>query len=514
MFVGEENPITAQHPVLMELITGSSWYTGNNKPLIAASFAVNVPLYGNGSGEEAWLSIVRFDYSDGKCERYFFPYLLVASKEKPFPQALPLFEGQWIADALLSETFRKTMYERALADAGHNEPAHISGQLHQTAEYYRESELLTNSRSNSAFVVNGKYFCKVFRKIHPGQNTEAEVLKHLMHHTSFKKAPYYYTGWEVSCGNEWEELDILNSTARYTVMAVLQKIENRGSGWNIFTEYTSNFLRLALDENLEQLTHPEAEARAEQIIREQLGLALFTKIEQLAETTAEMHRALCENPGRMFEFATEPLSENKKLLIAGMQATLQERSVTYHKHPMHLEYSINLSRIELLLQDVMKEAGQLTCIRIHGDYHLGQLLWNGEHFTIIDFEGERGASFDMRRAKYPVHKDLAGMLRSFSLAAQSVLLQMEREVPGITPVLKPFASMWVKTLSRRFMTHYHALMKPSGTVYQQERENNHLLDFFMMGKMMYELDVHQENPAALYELQTDDLKHLLDDFVS
>jgi maltose alpha-D-glucosyltransferase / alpha-amylase len=55
--------------------------------------------------------------------------------------------------------------------------------------------------------------------------------------------------------------------------------------------------------------------------------------------------------------------------------------------------------------------------RIHGDYHLGQVLVSHNDFFIIDFEGEPARSLEQRRQKYPPLKDVAGMIRSFDYAA-------------------------------------------------------------------------------------------------
>ena len=64
-------------------------------------------------------------------------------------------------------------------------------------------------------------------------------------------------------------------------------------------------------------------------------------------------------------------------------------------------------------------------IRCHGDYHLGQVLWTGKDFVIIDFEGEPSRSLGRRRLKRPAVVDLAGMVRSFHYAGRAAALRLD-----------------------------------------------------------------------------------------
>ena len=68
---------------------------------------------------------------------------------------------------------------------------------------------------------------------------------------------------------------------------------------------------------------------------------------------------------------------------------------------------------------------QAERIRCHGDFHLGQVLWTGKDFVIIDFEGEPSRSLGQRRLKRPALVDVAGMIRSFHYASQAAALRLE-----------------------------------------------------------------------------------------
>src|SRR2546427_11791983 len=85
-------------------------------------------------------------------------------------------------------------------------------------------------------------------------------------------------------------------------------------------------------------------------------------------------------------------------------------------------------------------------IRVHGDYHLGQVLYTGHDFVIIDFEGEPTRSLYERRLKRLAMRDVAGMVRSFSYACQAAMFsqQFPAERP---PGLQAWAGVWVGSVS-------------------------------------------------------------------
>jgi maltose alpha-D-glucosyltransferase/alpha-amylase len=122
--------------------------------------------------------------------------------------------------------------------------------------------------------------------------------------------------------------------------------------------------------------------------------------------------------------------------------------------------------------------------RIHGDYHLGQVLFTGKDFVIIDFEGEPGFSFSERRLKKNPFKDVAGMMRSFHYAAFGKILLNENYRDRDLEFLESWAEQWQHYVSRFFLGAY---MERMGLGRELSEENDLLIRIFLIEKAIYEL---------------------------
>src|SRR5437588_321441 len=102
------------------------------------------------------------------------------------------------------------------------------------------------------------------------------------------------------------------------------------------------------------------------------------------------------------------------------------------------------------------EAPRAVKTRVHGDYHLGQVLWVDNDFVILDFEGEPTRTVDERRARQSPLKDVAGMLRSFDYAAFAGLFAFTHDRPDDFPRLEPWARLWQQWTSAAFLRAYRS----------------------------------------------------------
>jgi maltose alpha-D-glucosyltransferase/alpha-amylase len=131
--------------------------------------------------------------------------------------------------------------------------------------------------------------------------------------------------------------------------------------------------------------------------------------------------------------------------------------------------------------------------RIHGDYHLGQVLRSKGDFVILDFEGEPARPLAERRTKQSPLKDVAGMLRSFSYAAFSALMKYTTRRPEDFSRLEPWARLWEQSVSSAFLRTYCECVKGAGVIPSDPRLFQQLLEAYVIDKALYELAYELNN---------------------
>jgi maltose alpha-D-glucosyltransferase/alpha-amylase len=144
--------------------------------------------------------------------------------------------------------------------------------------------------------------------------------------------------------------------------------------------------------------------------------------------------------------------------------------------------------------EVVHSPGQWT--RIHGDYHLGQVLRSKGDFVILDFEGEPARPLAERRMKHSPLKDVAGMVRSFSYAAFVALTKYTTRRPEDYAQLESWARLWETSVSGEFLRAYREAMGESPIIPAERKEFDALLEIYMLDKALYELVYELDNRPA------------------
>jgi maltose alpha-D-glucosyltransferase / alpha-amylase len=289
-------------------------------------------------------------------------------------------------------------------------------------------------------------------------------------------------------------------------------VANQGDGWTLALEELSQFY-----ERCATAPWPEGESRvasedlmdlAQQepspLAREYVGIALDSAA-MLGKRTAQLHLAL-SSPTDDPSFAPELLSDNEvQSLLAGLRKDasrvldLLKDSVARLPDDFIDLAGLALGRRGQILNSFTLAAqdgtlGQRT--RIHGDYHLGQVLQVKTDYVILDFEGEPARPLAERRAKHSPMKDVAGMVRSLSYAAYSGLIAHTARRPEDWKTLEPWARLWERSMSAEFLRAYRNSALSAPFLPSSNDGFRKLLAIFLLNKALYELSYELNNRPA------------------
>ncbi len=147
----------------------------------------------------------------------------------------------------------------------------------------------------------------------------------------------------------------------------------------------------------------------------------------------------------------------------------------------------NAGRIRSIFRKINPESFQSLRIRVHGDYHLGQLLYDGNDYTILDFEGEPESSIHDRKIRHSGLKDVAGMLRSFHYAVSAKLYFSTGSSMLSSEALERAVIKWYDQIKKSFLDAYWKIIRENEIYQAPEEELEYLLNFHLLEKAVYEL---------------------------
>jgi maltose alpha-D-glucosyltransferase/alpha-amylase len=283
-------------------------------------------------------------------------------------------------------------------------------------------------------------------------------------------------------------LEYAGNDGENKVLAMLQAyVANQGDGWTNALDYLRRHLE-------EYRTAPPGDGLPLDAHEPFLMMA-----RTLAQRTAQLHGALATVTGNR-DFDPEP--HTRADLDAYRQRALTEARGAFALLKTNLEQipaadrpkaSEVLARQEQLLARIEGSAAepQGQKIRIHGDYHLGQVLVNRNDFVIVDFEGEPGHTVEERRAKQSPLRDVAGMLRSFSYVEHSALRSVAHDEVEYSK-LAPLVHHWALQVREAFLAAYDEEARRS-RLHASLTPGLGLLGLFELEKALYELRYELNN---------------------
>ncbi|MBI2818626.1 MAG: maltose alpha-D-glucosyltransferase [Acidobacteria bacterium] len=360
----------------------------------------------------------------------------------------------------------------------------------------------TAEQSNSSILFGDLFILKLFRRPQSGPNPDCEIGRYLTERVGFSRIPKF--GGEIKYR--------LPNSSPMTLAMLQALVENWGDGWETTLTELGRYYEQCCpgDRNLDTpVCAPSAffdlaKTELDQKACETIGIYYDAAV-ALGRRTAEMHLAL-SSPTDDPAFAPEPFTAGDRARLARVlreDATsvfnlLKENLARLPDELIEQAGSLLSQRGKVWARLGELETLPLDClkIRIHGDFHLGQVLRVANDFMVLDFEGEPARSLEERRAKQLVLKDVAGMLRSFSYAAHAALLTHAARIPAEYSRLEPWAKSWECTVSAVFLRSYRLTAAGAAFLPAEPDHFRRLLEIYLLDKALYELSYEINNRPA------------------
>jgi maltose alpha-D-glucosyltransferase/alpha-amylase len=520
------------------------WFSGKAKTVRAASLWDVIPLRTNGVQSRVAIVLVRLEYNDGEPEGYLVP--LAFGDEQQIRASESLGPATILArlevdnagartsgvlyDAFGEEDLSQLLLEMiASRRRFHGGKGVLSGRPSRAFRRMRlhaaeplKVAVMKAEQSNSTLLYGDQFLLKLFRRLQEGVNPELEIGAFLTDVVAFPHAPPLAGAIEY----------IMPDRPTVTVGILEGFVHNEGNAWT----YTLDRVQEYFEEII--IKKPASEVPADLLPRTPL-LALakaetppladnlfgpyLESIALLGRRTAEMHIALAAHTD-LPHFGEEPFSQlyQRSLYQALRNSAARSLSMLRGKlannapHEVQVEGGAVMAReAEMLdrMRPVIQQKIGAMRIRCHGDFHLGQVLYTGNDFVIIDFEGEPGRSIGERQLKASPFRDVAGMLRSFDYACYSAFADpLGGAVTGSeeSTRLRRWMQFWTTWTSAAFLKSYLAVADGHSFIPRQPESAQLLLDIYLFEKALYELRYELNNRPDWAHIPLHGILQLLD----
>lgn len=448
----------------------------------------------------------------GLAQRYFLALAFVPKQaETDLPTASLITaivvkgENGLLADALFTPAFRQQLFIHLLNND--DVPASETGVLRflrgaalKSLLTARELNINITSRvlgvdqSNTSVVYNEQFFLKIYRRLFSNPNPDSEVTYFLTERVGFKYSPKFAGSITLKQKN----------AADVSVALMQERIDNKGDAWPWLLEHILQYFKRIEERQTDtdaieqvKLLQPMRIRHLTDNLVSLIGFDVLKKIQLLARRTAQMHIALSADK-QDTRFAPQTFNsdytvwlKNRLLhqfnsrceLVEGSLSRLSGLALEHAKAFLqHKQDMVN----RILSFDEQHLTG--LRIRVHGDYHLGQVLVTpADDFVILDFEGEPESPMHDRKVKQSPLKDVAGMFRSFHYAVYATIFNEQNALSYPRQKLFAAGEKYYAALVSVFLRTYIQVAQKHGLDIGYLPEIKYLLAYLLLEKAVYEL---------------------------
>ncbi|UUP16725.1 maltose alpha-D-glucosyltransferase [Nitratireductor thuwali] len=450
--------------------------------------------------EAGLLSVVDVDLAEADRQRYLLPLTILWGEEnvqfgapklsntlarvRKGPQLGALIDGSY-DDRFATDLMRRMQENQEMPVSGGT--LRFYGNEKLTAMAFEEPpKVLMGEQSNVSVAFDRKALLKIFRRLRPGHQPEVEVARFLTEEAGFKNTPAFLGMVELE--EDGGEKTVFASVSAF--------VENQGDAWSVFVH--------ALERHIEDefLGPPAAGPASPEDPAPAAFLYPLDLLGRLGERTGQLHAAFAVETSDE-AFRCEPIrrsditawAKDARAQVASACASLKQR---HDRLPQGVREAADrllalAPRIDRKLRETAKLRPSGKKSRIHGDYHLGQVLVSQQDVFIIDFEGEPRRTLAERREKSSPLRDVAGMLRSFDYAAWTAVRQVAFRLPDQSRDSAELARLWRRRMTEEFLAGYHAATDGAQNQPEDRQMRDSLMELFLLQKGFYEINYEISN---------------------
>lgn len=520
--------------IIPSYITGCRWFGGKAKRIRQIKIIENIAVGKINSITR--LIFVRVLYSDGLPDIYILPISFLSGdeakkiiEEKPYIiiSRLRSEDGEGILyDGVYSEELHKDLFWLI---AGRHTIKGIYGHLAAyPGRFFRKmkgegilsekTHVLKAEQSNTSILYGNRFFFKLFRRLDEGINPDLEIGKFLTERAYFKNiAPFAGA------------IEYRRPGIEPVVVGLLQEfVPNQGDAWTYSLDSVGRSFERVLSKRSEIEKMPDAPSSLLDvdlqsiplILQELIGVDYLEMITLLGTRTAELHLSLASNKEDQ-NFSPEPFSIlYQRSMYQSMQSLTKRVFDQLRKNLKNLtdkdyEAGTEVLGLEKAIMEryktLLKKKITAVKTRIHGDYHLGQVLFTGNDFIIIDFEGEPARSLSERRLKRSPLIDVSGMVRSFHYAAYSSFFKHFLFSSEDIINLEKWITLWYAYVSGMFIRSYLDTAREATFIPAEREDIEMLLKLFLLEKAVYEIGYELNNRPDWVSIPLKGIKYLMEE---
>ncbi|MHB1525623.1 MAG: maltokinase N-terminal cap-like domain-containing protein [Candidatus Dormibacteria bacterium] len=350
---------------------------------------------------------------------------------------------------------------------------------------------LSAQQSNSSIVFGEQFLLKVFRRVWSGVNPDLELLQALAR-----------IGFE-AIAKPWFALEATMAGETYSLGMLQTFLRNGTDGFTMALTSLRDLQGDLLPEADGEVPTPE---RCEAAVLEQGG-SFLSAAGQIGRLTAEMHLALSQLSGEPDLSARALTADDIARTVERIRGHLDV--ILLHPDPALESLRVHREGIRTLLLRMGGLRPSGMAMRVHGDYHLGQLLRTDAGWHVLDFEGRPAEPIDVRRAHATPLRDVAGMLRSFDYAAAVALRQQAHPDEATAGTLAPYGRAWARLMRKGFLDSYLEVVEETGMVPSDPNDRRLLLSALEVGQALYEVEYELRSRPEWLSIPLEGIARLL-----